>query len=629
MRKLTKVLSLLLAIMMLIPLAATAASADDASTPAPGTTLYSEDFESGKFFPFPVRANSGYTYKNLSSFQWNQGRMEDSSNHSISAIGLRTSAGDDFDVFEMIPTKAFDGVTSFTVTFDMIYYTDLSTAPDYVAGQYKWEKYLSFIFPSAATGATGNWVSVHWNALENGNTAGNTAGVSSADMAKYVGKTNTWEFKVVKGSGAQDATFSVSINGTQISTRNNAFSGSPYGMQLLLNCAICELDNIQLVNDDTHEVIYTEDFEYSGVGSFSDFYSQDSRFTNTTVYEGIRHDATGNHVLSWDTSKFDWQGDGDGQFMTSLVKEEALQGATEYTFSYDVYQIGYPYPHVDSSYTSASYFHVGYNGTPEKNIGTGSFKGIWVLFSTGSGGDKYRLLNSGETIAEVALERNSIVGHTAHYTVTYNSEAKTFKMWVNDTLLFDVDFLTYQFKNDDTRNYCLQYTLTGDIMYGVANRNYLEIDNILVTAGTPADRDLGIDFIGTQGSESVSDGKYAVRFVGGIGDAIDLTKVSEIGFKVVASFGGSEVDYYANGIGASSYVYERILGNDAGIAVAYNASDFGETYLIALSIANIPTNVGNVTFAVTPYYVTEDGTVSGLTYTVVCANGFVVSQAIA
>ena len=94
--------------------------------------------------------------------------------------------------------------------------------------------------------------------------------------------------------------------------------------------------------------------------------------------------------------------------------------------------------------------------------------------------------------------------------------------------------------------------------------------------------------VGAQAS-TVADGKYAVRFIG----ALNTEAYAKAGFEVVANYGNGE---------SKTFLIDTCRGY-TGILASYGneiftAQDLGGKLLIALSIKNIPTSVGEITFTV-------------------------------
>ena len=131
-----------------------------------------------------------------------------------------------------------------------------------------------------------------------------------------------------------------------------------------------------------------------------------------------------------------------------------------------------------------------------------------------------------------------------------------------------------------------------------------------------------VEYEGVQES-AVKDGTYAVRFVGALGDDVALADYSEVGFRVTATWGADGTKTLDT---ACTTVYGKITGSADGVTSEYRADSFGAKYLFALAVEGIPTDAGQITFTVTPYYVTAAGTVTGNAYTVVYNAGALVSQ---
>lgn len=129
-------------------------------------------------------------------------------------------------------------------------------------------------------------------------------------------------------------------------------------------------------------------------------------------------------------------------------------------------------------------------------------------------------------------------------------------------------------------------------------------------------------YIGVQES-AVKDGTYAVRFVGALGDDVALADYTEVGFRVTATWGADGTKTLDT---ACTTVYGKITGSADGVTSEYRADSFGAKYLFALAVEGIPTDAGQITFTVTPYYVTAAGTVTGNACTVIYNAGALVSQ---
>ncbi|HBF15640.1 MAG TPA: hypothetical protein DDW30_08200 [Clostridiales bacterium] len=127
-----------------------------------------------------------------------------------------------------------------------------------------------------------------------------------------------------------------------------------------------------------------------------------------------------------------------------------------------------------------------------------------------------------------------------------------------------------------------------------------------------------IAYIGTQSSGALEDGTYSVRFVAKLASA----KASAAGFTVRVRVGETDKTKAF----AVSNLYREVSGEAHGISLSYAANDFAGNYLLAQGIYGIPSDAGNVTFTVTPYYIQNGETVTAQSYEVVYNAGSLVSQ---
>lgn len=117
----------------------------------------------------------------------------------------------------------------------------------------------------------------------------------------------------------------------------------------------------------------------------------------------------------------------------------------------------------------------------------------------------------------------------------------------------------------------------------------------------------------------VTDGHYGVRFVGVVQDLIG----SEVGFQITATFGESRSEKYDT---SCKWVYQSIQGRDDNGVRKYTAEQLGGKYVYALTVKDIPVEVGKITFTVTAYKMMNGETVPGSSFIVVVDGGTVVSQ---
>lgn len=105
---------------------------------------------------------------------------------------------------------------------------------------------------------------------------------------------------------------------------------------------------------------------------------------------------------------------------------------------------------------------------------------------------------------------------------------------------------------------------------------------------------------------TIANNKFNLRLVGlvELGETA-LTDYSKVGFVVVANYANTTTKWTS---AASNKVYSSITANTATETQALSATQLGGDHIYALAIKNIPSNAGDITFEVTPYYVAADGT---------------------
>ena len=104
--------------------------------------------------------------------------------------------------------------------------------------------------------------------------------------------------------------------------------------------------------------------------------------------------------------------------------------------------------------------------------------------------------------------------------------------------------------------------------------------------------------VGAQTS-AVTDGKFATRFVG----AIDTRDFATVGFKVKATYteNGATVSKTFNKKDCT--LYTEITANTTRGVEAYTAEELGGKYVFALTVYDIPADVTDLKFEVTPIFV--------------------------
>ena len=117
----------------------------------------------------------------------------------------------------------------------------------------------------------------------------------------------------------------------------------------------------------------------------------------------------------------------------------------------------------------------------------------------------------------------------------------------------------------------------------------------------------------------VVDNKYNIRFVA----TVDTLNYERIGFEITAGYTENGTAITTEFTKSCAYVYQKITGNTAAGLQEYTAEELGGNYLMALSIINIPADLGTISFFVKPYVVENGVKIFGHAYTVVCINGVI------
>ena len=109
-----------------------------------------------------------------------------------------------------------------------------------------------------------------------------------------------------------------------------------------------------------------------------------------------------------------------------------------------------------------------------------------------------------------------------------------------------------------------------------------------------------VSFYGAQVSEPDADGKLSMRLLG----AIHSLKAEEAGFEIRANYVDREGHVVDKNITkACSSVYHSVAASEDGACEAKTAADLGGTYIIAVSVDDIPTDTCQIDFFVRAYIV--------------------------
>ena len=433
---------------------------------------------------------------------------------------------------------------------------------------------LDFRFGAAnADTALGDWVGFRSDRIENRGYSYTDATHQSASLPSPMGSVMRITVKV----NAEARTIDVYKEGdaTPISHREKC-SPDVGPVYMVMGQVYGWIDDLSVVNDATGEPIWAEDFE-----SVENLHLKvDPTYGGNpeliTVTDGKLNINRPGTYGTWG--------------VLEVVPARAIGSTEKYVISYDL----------TMNRTWNNYFLMTFgssdNGIAERNV---------ISYHYDSDGEIFSNLVAGkEKLCNEAY--GTFYNKPMHVQFEVNATTGVATLWVNGVKYGSLT--NPAFKN-------------GGIGLGAANNTVATVDNLVVTAGTVADL-AQLRYLGVQES-AVKDGTYAVRFVGALGDDVALADYSEVGFKVTATWGADGTKTLDT---ACTTVYGKITGSADGVTSEYRADSFGAKYLFALAVEGIPTDAGQITFTVTPYFVTADGTVTGNACTVIYNAGALVSQ---
>ena len=568
----TRILSALLTVFLLLSAPMFGIAAEEPAT-MPGKVLYEEDFT-------PLSQRLGWKDVTTGAYASVMGRdyiaaVVDTNelkenNRSLFVNFLKVGS---WRTVEIVSAEKMAGVTKYTLSM---------TAKLTTGGAVTWHDILDFRFGAEnADAALGDWVGIRYGTDAGGNVSFENRGyeytgaTAAATQSTFpVGSVISFSVKVDTVERTVDVYKNDEAH-TLISHRENcsAVVGPVY---LTMDRVYGWIDDLSVVNDATGEPIWAEDFE--SVENLHlkvdpEYYGNPELITVTDGKLNInRPDGYGN-----------WG-------VLEMVPARAIGSTEKYVISYDLTMNRTWNHHFLMTFGSSD------NGNAERNVISYHYDGNGEIFSN--------LVAGKEQLCKEPY--GTFYTKPMHVQFEVNATTGVATLWINGVKYGSLT--NPAFKN-------------GGIGFGAANNTVATVDNLVVTAGTVADL-AQLRYIGVQES-AVKDGTYAVRFVGALGDDVALADYTEVGFRVTATWGADGTKTLDT---ACTTVYGKITGSADGVTSEYRADSFGAKYLFALAVEGIPTDAGQITFTVTPYYVTAAGTVTGNACTVIYNAGALVSQ---
>lgn len=257
--------------------------------------------------------------------------------------------------------------------------------------------------------------------------------------------------------------------------------------------------------------------------------------------------------------------------------------SNNFTFSGDI--------HVASNVSDGGYFTVMLRSTSVNNGGAARIYVNKNSFQIGFLNDAANNIAVNETISS---NQESYVGKTLQFSFERRGAEESFTVWVKGNRKATEKNVTYTLNNETAATPSLR--LQADTTTAVA----VTLDNLCVSTNTVGDvMPVGVQ-LSREAANDANDHSFSVRFIAAV-DGLDYQKV---GFYVSAkTLDGVQRQWTLH----TETVYDTIIGvGDMG-SETYTANSLGGRYLIALTIAEIPKSVGEVSFEICTYGIDGEG----------------------
>ena len=579
----TRILSALLTVFLLLSALATGSVAAEDAPAMPGKVLYRETFDETLSQRLGWKDVTTGEYAGVMGKDYLAAIVDtDALGKSSRSLFIESLNFSRWRTIELVSAEKMAGVTKYTLSM---------TAKVTTGGAVTWHDMLDFRFGAEnADAALGDWVGIRHGTDKSGNVSFENRGYTyegasaAATQSTFpVGSVISFSVKVDTEARTVDVYKNDEAH-TLISHRENC---SPVvgPIYMVMSRMYGWIDDLSVVNDATGKTIWSEDFESV----------QNVHLMKDMEYDGALdtiYTADGKLNINRPEDKKYKNGETDGNEwggVREVMPASALEGVKKYVISYDLT--------VGQTWNNLFLMTFGANSSKERNV---------VGFHFDANGDVFsNLLGNQEELCRA--DYRTLASKPMYVQFEVDATTGVATLWLNGVKRGSLTNTT--FKN-------------GGIGFGATSHTVATVDNLVVTAGTVSDLYEQIRYLGVQES-AVKDGTYAVRFVGALGDDVALADYSEVGFKVTATWGADGTKTLDT---ACSTVYGKITGSADGVTSEYRADSFGAKYLFALAVEGIPTDAGQITFTVTPYYVTADGTVTGNACTVIYNAGALVSQ---
>lgn len=564
-------LSLLMILSMSIAGVSAETSTPDTNQITPGTVLYAEDFE---HYWSPTASGEYPSANNFNIYG-----VDTSEGNNRFKFKVNTSNGSQF---EILSPEAMEGVKNYSLSYTMYLEGNVNSS--------WWFNFIGVRLGANPLSLNGDWVGIgtdgggdYFRIAQSYNSNMQTKKLDrlssfnrDIDIRIDVNTENQTVKLYIDGVYATESTTAGSVvNGIYFTTYTGTTNYVP----------TVYLDDVIVLNTDTNETVYAEDFEdYNETASNKSAvtYNYTSAATIFAIKENV-YGIDGNSGLYVYNSSYG---------LHNLVPEQATSGVNQYTLSFklkfDTSKVNWPtlfgvrLGEFNSANTNGTFIHANYPGD--------GYLFKWKTF-----------VNQGNTAIGSA-----VVGeHTANGLTSAKDRLNNVKITVNNetnTIVLYVDNVKILERTD---------CILGDAPIHLFIGNAAAwIDDVVVTAGI----DKAPSITDSCQLSAVNDGKYSIRFNAGFNGK--LANVNEVGYKVVATWNDGEAKSHTY-TKTSSTVFTSILAENDGVVEEISAAELGGEYIFALAIDEVPATEGMpITFAFTSFVKTDSATIYGATKTV-------------
>lgn len=484
-----------------------------------------------------------------------------------------------WSALQIVDAAALQGVSRFTVSVDIQFTTLKSTATTLMGLIYENDCSTSNItkdsglvlLRSNSAGAlyllNGGYRSGTAKYLQSDGVSGGNAS-AAANFPQFGdyhsgGETGSW-FNLTLKIDKEAKTCTAFLDSKEVNTYSD-FAICNSGLYFLLQQNAGTLvDNLKVTDDDSGTSLYEADFSEP----------DPLNLVQEAGSVALTQSRTGNAVRLQNTNWGIWQ----------LATLEQLQGATSYTLSANI--------RLDTFSSTGSQFAFRLNQSADASKANINDATVISIYRTST---EIRLIGGNRNSAGWITSGDGAKTEVAAYSVVSVATWFRFRMTVDRiantctvTLSNDSATLTQTYENilDNDSNLSLVLQTQSSL-----------VDDLTLTATY----DRAVDLLGVQVTTEIGE-TYGLRFSSRIRmDQPDT--FSAVGMKIVATYADGSQEF----LGESSTVWRSIQGKKDGVDCVLRAVDYGAASLFGVTVEQIPTELGSITYTVTPFAKTLSG----------------------